>query len=333
MKQTRTVLFGAGHQGKDVMKKVGKLIDIIVDNDSKKWNTALCDTLITTPDVITPEDNVYVAAAVENLDSIFQQLDSMGITNYYLASSLTKNLLAVNEKMISLKNKFSGQKCVIIGTGPSLRISDLENLQKAGYITFGSNKIFKLFDDTDWRPDLYCVADTKVLDYYYEDICNIDSKYNFVVDMFDTIYANHLDKSKMNKENIYLFKQIRELEKNEGEMYPTFSTTCEKYVIQGLTVTYSMMQIAFFLGFEEVYLIGVDFNYKDNSGNDKNSIDHFCKNYMGKDEKVNPPMLKENLLAYMSAEKFTQNNNFQIFNATRGGKLEIFERVNIDSLI
>ena len=32
------------------------------------------------------------------------------------------------------------------------------------------------------------------------------------------------------------------------------------------------------------------------------------------------------------AENYSRNHNFRIYNATRGGKLEMFERVEFDSL-
>ena len=41
---------------------------------------------------------------------------------------------------------------------------------------------------------------------------------------------------------------------------------------------------------------------------------------------------KQNLLAYQSAKKYADAHGIKIYNATRGGNLEVFERVDFDSL-
>jgi hypothetical protein len=45
-----------------------------------------------------------------------------------------------------------------------------------------------------------------------------------------------------------------------------------------------------------------------------------------------PPSLDNQFLAYSAAKKFADENGIKIYNATRGGKLEVFERVDFDSL-
>ena len=37
-------------------------------------------------------------------------------------------------------------------------------------------------------------------------------------------------------------------------------------------------------------------------------------------------------MAYEAAEKYTESKGIKIYNATRGGMLEVFERVDLDSL-
>ena len=54
--------------------------------------------------------------------------------------------------------------------------------------------------------------------------------------------------------------------------------------------------------------------------------------YIKENEKRNIPQLHNSLQAYKKAEIYSRRNDFRIFNATRGGKLEVFERVDFDSL-
>ena len=62
-----------------------------------------------------------------------------------------------NCTMRELKDKYKGQRCFVIGNGPSLTAEDL-NLLK-GEVTFASNRIYKMFEQTDWRPTYYAVFD------------------------------------------------------------------------------------------------------------------------------------------------------------------------------
>ena len=59
---------------------------------------------------------------------------------------------------------------------------------------------------------------------------------------------------------------------------------------------------------------------------------HFIKNYREKGQVVNYAPLDIMQGAYENANKVCSNNNIRIFNATRGGHLEVFKRVDFDSL-
>lgn len=82
------------------------------------------------------------------------------------------------------------------------------------------------------------------------------------------------------------------------------------------------MQFAVYMGIKELYLIGVDFNYSL-----KNN--HFYKNEIG----IQNIFDKENVYAgYLAAKQYADSHGIKIYNATRGGKLEVFPRVDFDSL-
>lgn len=57
-----------------------------------------------------------------------------------------------------MKDSHKGERCFLIGNGPSLTGEDL-HLLKDEY-TFGTNMVYKIFDKTDWRPSFHCVSDT-----------------------------------------------------------------------------------------------------------------------------------------------------------------------------
>ncbi len=222
----------------------------------------------------------------------------------------------------TLKNIHNGERCFIIGNGPSLTVEDLDRLKEENEICFASNRIFNLFDKTDWRPTYYCITDAALLRRLKDDIplkiqcekfAGINNR-NFTPDIEG---VNYFD-----------FK----CEKFWPGL-PKFSEDVSECCYEGKTVTYACFQIAAYMGFKEIYLLGVDNSYSVSRTLDGRIIknpgasDHFYEN---KDNIMPSTELMD--LAYEAAKKYSDEHNIKIYNATRGGKLEIFERVNFDEL-
>ena len=163
---------------------------------------------------------------------------------------------------------------------------------------------------------------------YHKEIEKLKIKYKFISD-----YAL----KKLGDKNFHTAYMFHLNPKRYYPYYPGFSTDIAKEIHEGFTVTYAEMQIATYMGFKNIYLLGVDFNYAkaiDISGNivDSGGKDYFSDQYIKENEKRNIPQLHNSLQAYKKAELYSRRNDFRIFNATRGGKLEVFERVDFDSL-
>lgn len=334
MKNSQIILFGAGTDGRNTLNFIRpERVKCFVDNDPDKWGKKINGIPVVSPETLRCCDNrIYITASGKYRNEIEKQLMNMGVSDFHPVKELVKtsNDILCNEHISKLRGRFSGKRCFIIGTGPSLKISDLEKLKEKKEITFASNRIFKLFGETLWRPDLYCVSDLEISAFYYKQICTLDIPYLFLVNMAGTQYEDEIDFSYFKGENKFIFNIFKDYTDN---WQPNFSITPERYVVDGgITVTYSMLQLAYFLGFKEVYLLGVDFNYTDLSGNDRNLNDHCCKDYISYGEKVNTPKVEESLKAYKVAEEFGSRHNFKIYNATRGGKLDVFERVDFEAI-
>ena len=86
------------------------------------------------------------------------------------------------------------------------------------------------------------------------------------------------------------------------------------------------------MGFKEIYLIGVDCNYS--SGNSVITKEsYFDPRLFNNGRSYAPPEVDTNLLAYACARQVCDKQGVKIYNATRGGKLEIFERVSLDDIL
>lgn len=221
-----------------------------------------------------------------------------------------------------LKNVNKGERCFIIGNGPSLNTEDLEKLRKEK--TFSSNRVYNIFENTDWRSTYYCVQDYELIKNSREEISKMSS--------CSTAFLGRALGIEYPK--FYKFLSIRLKIKDFYPEPPLFSDDISKCIYEGMTVSYMCLQIAIYMGFKEIYLLGVDHSYSvtlepDGSVTQFEGVsDHFSE----KDKIDNLPLLYKSTLAYESAKKYADEHNIKIYNATRGGKLEVFERADFDSL-
>lgn len=238
----------------------------------------------------------------------------------------TKSCFALQrgrKKILAYKDLYRGQRCFIIGNGPSLRVEDLEALKNE--ITFASHGIYYIFKDTDWRPTFYCAQDAKLINERYREIkseCKGMQRFFALAKCFT--YPS------FSRKDVCVEMDVSPFENG----FPKFSEDLTKCAYEGFTVTYFNIQLAAYMGFSEIYLLGVDHNYSvsmnpDGTINvDKSAGDHFCK----KDTLSNIPQTYKSTAAYYTARKYADEHGIKIFNATRGGKLDAFERVDFDGL-
>lgn len=221
-----------------------------------------------------------------------------------------------------IKDFHKNERCFIIGNGPSLRIEDLERIKNE--ITFATNRIYHVFDQTTWRPTYYCVQDFRLIQNSYREINEIQAKRKFVGCSNDEEYEL-LDSFTFIK--LYIDSFYPDL--------PQFSDDLKLGIYEGFTVTYMCIQIAIYMGFREIVLLGIDHNYSVEllpDGSIKtNDIekDHFDS----KDKVDNLPQPAKTTLAYIAAKQYCEKNGINVYNATRGGKLEVFERKSLEKIL
>ena len=230
-------------------------------------------------------------------------------------------------KLERFKNKYKKKRCFIIGNGPSLQTEDLDKLHMSDEYSFGSNGIHLAFEQTKWRPTFYTLSDCKALREWYQSIKHLEVKYKFFADSAFSSYNLPLLK------NCYIYRLV---ENNYYPFCPDFSSDISKYVGNSYTVTYISLQIAAYMGFSEMYLLGVDHDFafqQDASGKIITSEvkNYFIDNY-NPGNKTGFPRLYLCDKAYIKADTYSRFHGFRIYNATRGGKLEFFERVDFDSI-
>jgi len=230
--------------------------------------------------------------------------------------------------LTALKDTHRGERCFVIGNGPSLRQTDLTRLR--GEVTFGVNRIYLAFPDMGFPTSYYLCMNDLVIEQ-----CAAD------------IQALPIPKFIAWRSRRWLINNPRSVGKPPDDLYFLYTSfTGPKFggaditgrLWEGATVTNIALQVAFYLGFQKVILIGVDHNYttqgKPNTtvvsqGADPN---HFNANYFGKDFRWQLPDLDTSERGYAMARQAYEAAGRQVVDATVGGKLQIFPKVDYTSL-
>ena len=214
---------------------------------------------------------------------------------------------------------YKKRRCFIVATGPSLTPNDLDILFENHEICLSMNSIYKIFSKTKWRPDYYIANDYRCLRDERNEIERIEAKYLFIADDTYPHYWDYEHKNNIIKNHVvYECSEHRKMK---------FSEDVSRKCYYGVTVTYECIQFAAYMGFSDIYLLGVDSTCL--SPDRRNgSYGHFYD-----EEKLEAVGYTDYVKkAFMSAKEYADSHDMHIYNATRGGYLEIFDRVSFDDL-
>ena len=236
------------------------------------------------------------------------------------------------EFLESLRNKYCGQRCFILGNGPSLTLSDINRISR--YVTFASNKIYLLFDQTDWRPTYYTVEDTLVMQQCCRDIQAIEGTVKLL--------PHHMMHVAKRDRSYHLYRYLRAScpqDPLSDPNFPDFSLDAVRGICWGSTVIYSQLQLACHMGFSAIGILGLDHQYRTGpeispgihiSAGEQN---HFHPDYRPKGEKWHAPNLPVLEVSYKKALEVAQEHGIKIINCSRATKLDIFPRETLEEFL
>lgn len=237
------------------------------------------------------------------------------------------------DKLRQLKDTQIGKRCFVIGNGPSLKIDDLIRME--GEDCFACNRIYGLYNKTEWRPKYYCLQDVKVLEQTRDRL--EFAVQNCELAFFPYNYRALLSPEVPNNTKVNLFYHRYVSVYSPDKVYPEglmpFSEDITEGLFDGLSITYAMIQLAVYMGYKEIYLVGVDHNYKINNGI-VDSASSYAEGIDPIDMKSQyPPELQLCEISFREARRVCERRGITIRNATRGGKLEVFERTSLDKVL
>ena len=238
----------------------------------------------------------------------------------YLVWQINPHRLPSLFRLNKMKNRYHGQRCFIIGNGPSLNKMDLCLLKNE--FTIGLNRIYLLFPKMGFTTTFYVAVNKLVIEQCAHEIEKLP---------MPKFISWHARKSiNVTPDMIYI--------RSPGSK-SSFSKNPSSKIWEGSTVTYVAMQIAFYLGFSQVILIGVDHNFTTKGEPHKRVIsegpdpNHFSPDYFNKGFHWQLPDLESSEKAYRLAKQYFEQDGREILDATVEGKLDVFPKVEYQSLL
>lgn len=223
-------------------------------------------------------------------------------------------------RVAAMRDRHRGERCFIIGNGPSLRETDLTLLE--GEVTFGMNRIYLLFREMGYSTSYYVSINTLVIEQCADEILDLEMPR----------FISWRGRRWLQEDPQVLFLDTDYTEPED------FAQDVSGRVFEGSTVTYVALQIAYHLGFDQAILVGVDHNFQ-SEGRPNTTVvsqgddpDHFSARYFGKGFRWQLPDLEASEAAYRMAKDAFEADGRRIVDATVGGQLKVFPKVDFDQL-
>lgn len=209
-------------------------------------------------------------------------------------------------------NRHLGERAVIVCNGPSLNNMNLSFLKKE--TVFGLNKIYLGFHEFCFYPKYYVAVNERVLRQSVQEINALTCvKFlsNRCADIFQSNSLTHI--------------------LDTTNPYARFCKDIASGLEEGWTVTYAALQVAYFMGFQSVYIVGMDHRFEYSGAPNQASymkgadMNHFSSKYFSECDWDNPDLVNSEE-SYRVAREVFQSEGRNIFDCTVGGACEIFEK-------
>ena len=213
----------------------------------------------------------------------------------------------------------------ILGNGPSIQLEDLNNAAK--FPCLAVNRFHLSYKFHNLRPRATFCIDPQVIDDHIIDIqANCSSP----------LYVPKQFAWRVFKKIGFKSKSIQYFPFDRGDKPLRFSSNFSHFSGNGASVIFTAIQYAASQKVTDIYLYGIDHNFEINVLDDKGMVidqgedNHFIKGYRKCGGKWFPPDMKRIESSFKLARRECDALRIKIWNTTRGGSLEIFDRIDFD---
>lgn len=241
----------------------------------------------------------------------------------HAAAWWSSQLSADNRRLLtSFRNLHAGQRCIVMGNGPSLGKMDLTCLR--GEVTFGTNRIYLLYDKLPFVPTYYTCMNELVLEQFQHEISPLASM-KFV---------------NWNRRRLFAPSPSLACLRAGLTLIDFFGTDLTATICSGGTVTYVALQLAYFMGFRTIILVGVDHRFVEKGTPNRTEVrlaerdeSHFHPNYFPKGSRWQLPDLVRSEHAYALARKAFERDGRRVLDATVDGSCDVFEKMDLKAAL
>ncbi len=327
----RVIIFGTGQAGMRAKAALPADCEAVAfaDNDPARQGTEIEGLRVLSAEEVgwAYYDEVRIASSASPV--IYRQLIDAGLPQARLIIDNTPDPEQLArwqprhaERIAAFRDRHAGEDCFIIGNGPSLRRMDLTRLN--GCHCFGLNKIHYLLETVDLQLSYHVAINPHVIEQSRDIFCT------WPITSF-LAYAPAVRAGLEEAENCRLLNNTYS---------HAFSGDATHSVCEGSTVTYAALQLAYFMGFDNVYLIGVDHRFSTKGSANETQVlegddpNHFDPRYFA-NQTWQLPDLEGSEFAYRRArDAYTRSKPpRQIFDATLDGALDVFPKITFEEAL
>lgn len=234
-----------------------------------------------------------------------------------------------NPQIEALKDIHRGKRCFIVGCGPSLRMEDLDRLAERHEISISMNGIFKAFANTKWRPDYYVVGDFAGFEVWCNELERVHDIPYMLVGEDCLKKAVDMKHRPLSNQFISFHRSLTVL--SDGHT-AGFSKDFSRGAYPGGSIANTCIQLAVYLGCQEIYLYGIDHfgQQKCHFVDEDQYLSPLKATVWPDEEKKRDLQIMEG--GYRASKKVLEELNITIRNASWQTQLDVFERVDFDSL-
>lgn len=252
---------------------------------------------------------------------LHDRLKAANIKIYYIAHYYNSYNFLAKRGLAEFYRKFKGRRCFIIGNAPNLDSKDLDILAEHNEFCIGLNMVHKIYGKTKWRPNYICINNILTVSRTLDPIFENNSSPVFLTGTVRLYF------SPFQYDKAILYHETAN--RDQDYRFMKFGTELSEGTIPGgWTVAYIAIELAVYMGFNEIYLLGMgNSNWAKRRGDDYGS------------ESSIKPNKSEELISWVYRRVYrrvkaasAEYDGFKIYDATRDGCLEEFERVYFDNL-
>lgn len=257
---------------------------------------------------------------------------------FWLANWKAISRTAANARF---KNIHQGKRCFIVGNGPSIGSQNLLSLR--GEVIFSVSSGYHHGDYLGYQPRYHCVPQIA-----YTEKMTKEVVVAWFREMHEQIgdaelFLSHREEGLVREGKVFPGRKV-----NYICMHGNFSRYSTRLVditrtVPGVqSVPIMCLMIAMYMGFREIYLLGVDhdsFKTREYKYFFEPTVLRGSMGGVNEDDKILDPLCEELHLysilfcQYRAVGRIAQSQGIKIFNATAGGALDEFECIPLDAIV